>query len=95
METKITMAEACDVLRVPPTHEYAKFVPHVSDNPEGLSQGQRIKVTPTDSGRSGPQFGSLVSLNYEQVCLRIEKGLVMHFPRMGYEVASASEGGKL
>ena len=95
IETKITMAEAYEVLRVPPTHEYAKFVPHVSGNPEGLSQGQRIKVTPTDSGRSGPQFGSLISLNYEQVCLRNEKGLVMHFPRMGYEVVSAGEGGKL
>ena len=40
VETKITMAEAYEVLRVPLTHEYAKFVPHVSDNPEGLSQGQ-------------------------------------------------------
>ncbi len=94
METKITMTEAYEVLRVPPTHEYAKFVPHVSDNPEGLSQGQRIKVTPTDSGRSGPQFGSWIGLNYEQVRLRNEKGLVVHFPRMGYEVVSAGEEGK-
>ena len=93
LETKITMAEAYEVLRVPPIHEYAKFVPHVSDNPEGLSQGQRIMVTPTNSGRSGPQFGDLISLNYEQVCLRNEKGLVMHFPRMEYEVVSADEEG--
>jgi len=94
-ETKITMEEAYEVLRVPPTHEYAKFVPHVSDNPEGLSEGQRIKVTPEDSGRNHPQFGTLIGLNYEQVCLRNEKGLVMHFPRLGYEVVSADEGARL
>ena len=94
-QTEITMEEAYKVLRVPPTHEYAKFVPHVEANPEGLSEGERIKVTPVDSGKSGPQFGKLISLNYEQVCLRNEKGLVMHFPRMGYEVVSAGEEGKL
>ena len=88
-QTDITMEEAYKVLQVPPTHEYAKFVPHVEANPEGLSEGQRIKVTPADTGKSGPQFGELISLNYEQVCLRNDKGLVMHFPRMGYEVVSA------
>ncbi|MCJ1473831.1 hypothetical protein MMC13_002483 [Lambiella insularis] len=57
VETRIAMEEAYEVLRVPPTHEYAKFVPHVRDNPEGLSEGQMVEVTPTDSGRSGPQGG--------------------------------------
>ena len=94
-QTEITMEEAYKVLQVPPKHEYAKFVPHVEGNPEGLSEGQRIKVTPVDSGRSGPQFGKLMSLNYEQVCLRNDKGLVMHFPRMGYEIVSAGEGEEL
>lgn len=88
-ETEITFDQAYEVLKVPPTHEYAKFVTHVDNNQEGLSQGQKIKVTPVDSGRSGPQFGTLLSLNYEQVCLRNEKDLVMHFPRTGYEIASA------
>lgn len=88
-ETQIAAEEAYAVLRVPPTHEYAKFVPHVADNPEGLAAGQKVKVTPTDIGKSGPQFGELISLNYEQVCLRNEKGLVMHFPRFGYDVVSA------
>jgi glutathione S-transferase len=95
VETKIEMAEAEEVLLLPPTHEYAKFVKHVEGNPDGLHQGQKIKVTPVDSGRSGVQVGSLISLNYEQVCLRNEKGLVMHFPRLGYEIVSAEEGGKL
>lgn len=94
-ETKISMDEAYKILQVPPTHEYAKFVPHVDDNPEGLQPGQRIKVTPADTGKTGPQFGSLISLNYEQACLRNDEGLVMHFPRMGYEVVSAGESGKL
>jgi glutathione S-transferase len=95
IETKIDIAEAEKILLAPPTHEYAKFVPHVADNPEGLSQGQRVKVTPADSGRTGPQYGSLISLNYEQVCLRNDEGLVMHFPRFGYEIVSAEDGGKL
>ena len=89
IETKISMEEAHQVLQVPPTHEYARFVPHVVDNPEGLGEGQRIKVTPVDTGRNFPQFGKLIGLNYEQVCLRNDKGLVMHFPRFGYEVEAA------
>lgn len=89
LETRIEISEAYEVLKVPPTHEYAKFVPHVEDNPEKLSPGQKIKVTPSDTGRSGPQLGELISLNYEQVCLRNERGLVMHFPRFGYEVVAA------
>ena len=89
LETKISMEDAYKVLQAPPTHEYAKFVPHVKDNPEGLQEGQRIKVTPVDTGRSCPQVGELISLNYEQVCLRNEKELVMHFPRFGYEIVAA------
>lgn len=89
VETKIQMAEAYKVLRVPPTHEYAKFVPHIEVNPERLRQGQRVEVTPVDTGRTHPQAGELITLNYEQICLRNEKGLVMHFPRLGYEVVAA------
>lgn len=88
-ETKIDMAEAYEVLKVPPTHEYAKFVPHMQNNPEKMSVGQRIKVIPLDTGRNQPQFGALISLNAEQVCLRNDKDLVMHFPRLGYEVLPA------
>ena len=61
----------------------------ISDRLEGLSQRQRIRVTPTDPGRSGPQFGVSISLNNEQ------DHLIMHFPIMGYEVVSASTAGKL
>lgn len=88
-ETRIEMNEAYKVLQVPPTHEYAKFVPHREDNPEKLSEGQRVKVMPADTGRNHPQFGKLISLNNEQVCLRNDKDLVMHFPRLGYEIAAA------
>ena len=89
LDTKIDISEAYKVLQVPPTHEYAKFVPHLADNPEKLSEGQRISVTPVDSGVNYPQLGKLISLNYEQVCLRNDKDLVMHFPRTGYTVAAA------
>ena len=95
LETKISMEDAYEVLRVPPTHEYAKFVPHVKDNPEDLSEGQRVRVTPVDNGKSGPQYGSLISLNYEQVCLRNDKELVMHFPRAGYEIVGVGKEEKL
>lgn len=88
-ETRIEIKEAYEVLKVPPKHEYAKFVPHMEDNPEKLSVDQRVKVTPADTGRNHPQFGKLISLNSEQVCLRNDKDLVMHFPRLGYEIAAA------
>jgi glutathione S-transferase len=94
-QTKIEMGEAEKTLLEPPTKEYAKFVEHVEGNVEELRVGQRVKVTPVDSGRSGVQGGELVALNYEQVCLRNGKGLVMHFPRLGYEVEVVEEGGKL
>lgn len=86
LQTTIDMADAREILQVPPKHEYAKFVPHVQDNPDALEQGQKIRITPTDTGKSGPQVGTLLRLNYEQLCLRNEKGLVMHFPRLGYVV---------
>lgn len=88
LDTKMDMDDARKVLQAPPKHEYAKFVHHAEENPEGLSVGQKIKVTPLDTGRSGPQVGELISLNYEQVCLRNEKKLVMHFPRLGYEIVA-------
>lgn len=97
-QTPISISEASKILLAPPTHEYAKFVSHIEDNVEGLREGQRVKVTPVDSGRSGVQVGDLIALNYEQVCLRNERGLVMHFPRLGYEVVGVEEeedGGKL
>ena len=54
--------------------------------PKKRSYSIKVKVTPSDNGKSGPQLGELISLNYQQVCLRNEKGLVMHFPRLGYDV---------
>lgn len=90
-ETEISMDQANEVLQR--AHRYAETVPHVEENPEGLQPGQMIKVTPVDTGKTGPQVGKLISLNYEQVCLRNEKGLVMHFPRMGYDIVSAGEIG--
>jgi glutathione S-transferase len=92
-ETKIDMAEACQVLQRPrEAADSAKSVPpHVKENQEGLVQGQRVKVTPVDTGKSHPQLGELMSLNYEQVCLKNDRGLVMHFPRLGYEVEAVRE----
>lgn len=85
-DDKISWSEAQAVLQRPPKHEYAKFVPHDASNPLKLESGAGIRVTPTDSGKSHPQAGTLISLNRDQVCLRNAKGLVMHFPRIGYTV---------
>lgn len=88
-EEKFGFEEAREILVRPPKHEYAKFVVHDDKNPLHLKQGQEVSVTPVDTGRSHPQYGSLISLNDDQVCLRNKKGLVMHFPRIGYVVAAA------
>lgn len=85
----ISWDQVKDVLLAPPTHEYAKFVPHDEDNPLGLKEGVKVSVTPTDSGKTHPQSGTLISLNKKQVCLRNDEGLVMHFPRLNYVVAAA------
>ncbi|CCG81492.1 Predicted protein [Taphrina deformans PYCC 5710] len=88
-DTKISWSEAKAVLLKPPVHEYAKFVPHDEHNVLGLGRGRQITVTPTDSGRTHPQPGELISLNDDQVCLRNKSGLVMHFPRLGYLIQAA------
>jgi glutathione S-transferase len=90
-ETKIDMAEACQVLLRLPMVDSVESVPHIKKNQEGLVQGQRVKITPVDTGKSHPQLGQLVSLNYEQVCLKNDRGLIMHFPRLGYEIQAVRE----
>lgn len=86
---KIAFSDARTVLQRPPKHEYAKFVKHEEDDPLGLESGQEVSVTPVDTGMTHPQFGTLISLNRDQVCLRNKKNLVMHFPRIGYSVKAA------
>lgn len=89
-EEKIEFSQAKAILTRPPKHEYAKFVKHNADNPLKLQTGQEISVTPVDTGKSHPQYGTLISLNDNQVCLRNKENVVMHFPRLGYVVAAAA-----
>ncbi|ORY81431.1 hypothetical protein BCR37DRAFT_43855 [Protomyces lactucae-debilis] len=86
----ITWQDAKAILTQPPKHEYAKFVKHDEGNPFGLQPGTKVFVVPTDTGKTHPQMGELLSLNNEQSCVRNASGLVMHFPRIGYHVQAVS-----
>lgn len=86
---KIPWTQAKEVLLAPPKHEFAKFVHHDEQNSLGLKKGQNVNVIPTDTGKSGPQAGELVSINDEQCCIRNKANLLMHFPRIGYSITPA------
>lgn len=86
--TSGTWDDARQTLLSPSTKEYAKFVPHDAQNVQGLHPGDRVQVTPRESGRVA-QHGSLLSMSKRQLCLRNDSGIVMHFPLAGYDVERA------
>ena len=67
--------------------------PHIDRlDPLGLAVGDRIRVAPVTSSR-GDTLGALVSLTADEVALAPEgaaiKGVVVHFPRLGYAISRA------
>lgn len=65
----------------------------VADNALGLKAGQRVSVTPDDTGRD-PTIGELVALDAQTVVIRREApecGAVhVHFPRAGFVLVPAA-----
>ncbi|KAL1297894.1 hypothetical protein AAFC00_006412 [Neodothiora populina] len=52
----------------------------------GLTYGQMVEVWPTDTGSNSRQRGKLVGLSPDEVCVRNEMGIFVHFPRWNYGV---------
>ena len=68
--------------------------PHIDkDDPLGLPVGARVRISPVTSSR-GETIGDLVVLTAQEVAIRPEsaaiKGVVVHFPRLGYAVTRAA-----
>jgi glutathione S-transferase len=86
--TEMTAAEALDVAKVA-TAEPGKID---EKDPSGLKAGQKISVTPDDTGEV-PVTGTLVGLTNERVSIirSDEKvgDVVVHFPRAGFMVTPA------
>lgn len=81
---KISWEDAKKILLSSAQHEN---VIHNSKDPLGMQVGQPVSVTPTDTGRSHPQIGELVAINFEEVCIKVPgSGIRMHFPRFGFVV---------
>ncbi len=66
----------------------------VTDNPEGLATGDRVRVTPEGKGADPAVEGELIALDEGRVSLRREHpetGEVnVHFPRIAYRVEKTS-----
>jgi hypothetical protein len=61
-----------------------------ANNPSGLKAGQKISITPDDTGKV-PVTGMLVGLSSDRISIKREEErvgeVVVHFPRAGFIVA--------
>ncbi|HEY1415945.1 MAG TPA: glutathione S-transferase family protein [Caulobacteraceae bacterium] len=87
--SEMTTAEALEAAR---TAEPAQRIDHDSTDPQGLSPGEKVLVMADDYGRD-PIEGVLVAANRERVVIeRTDPDLGrlhIHFPRVGYIVATS------
>lgn len=85
---KIKFADIKSQLQAPTS----SFGHHDSSEPLGLQVGDAITVTPTDTGRTHPQDGSLEYINSTEVCVKTSSGVRISFPRLGYMIRPAKTG---
>lgn len=59
----------------------------------GLREGERVMIEPNDSELNvHAQYGRLMGLNSRETVIEIEKGVRLHFPKLGYLVRKAKGG---
>lgn len=72
------------------------------DQRNGLVPGTRVSVTPDDTGRDDPTFGTLVGITVQEVVIVPDliggresrvRGVRVHFPRVGFVVMPIGQGG--
>lgn len=51
-----------------------------------LRKGDQVEVFPTDSGSSHHEKGTLVSLMGNEIVIRLDNGVRLHTPRIGFRV---------
>lgn len=60
-------------------------------DPLGLELGQLVEIWPTDSGANHRDRGELVALTIDQVCIRNNHGILVHFPRWNFRIQAAKK----
>jgi len=87
--TPMKAAEALQVAKAAEPQLTPAADPH---DPAGRKLGQRVKVTPDDSGRV-PVVGEIVASSADEIAIRRQDETVgevlVHFPRAGFIVSPA------
>lgn len=64
-----------------------------ANDPQGLTPGMRVGVTPDDIGGDPTVMGDIVSVSAEEIAIQREHArvgeVIVHFPRVGYRVTRA------
>ena len=83
---------AKDALAAAKAAKPAPAAAHDAGDPAGREPGQKVTVTPDDTGRD-PVAGDLVACNVQEIVIRRSDPAVgevhVHFPRAGFVVAAA------
>jgi glutathione S-transferase len=87
----MTASEALAIAKVADSETQTHADP---GDPEGLAPGQQVAVAPAGAGGDPPVTGEIVSVSADEIAIRRSHDrvgdVVVHFPRVGYEVSSSS-----
>ncbi|MFQ5994147.1 MAG: glutathione S-transferase family protein [Acidiferrobacterales bacterium] len=88
-QSEISAEKALDIARTAGSDTEPQADPN---DPERLSPGMRVGITPDGVGGDPTVFGEVVMVTVESVAIRREEErigeVVVHFPRVGYRVSS-------
>ena len=88
----VVLSEAKDLIAACNRHEVLRCA-HDDKDPSGLGAGQKITVTPDDTGKV-PVTGTLVGLAADRISIIRSDDqagdVVVHFPRAGFIVSLSS-----
>ncbi|KAF2856468.1 hypothetical protein T440DRAFT_524010 [Plenodomus tracheiphilus IPT5] len=59
-------------------------------NSQGLNKGDKVHVYPLDYGQSGKSTGILIGLSTNEIIIRNDKNLHLHFPRWNFTIKRIS-----
>lgn len=78
-------AEAADQILSAQFAEQEKDVDPMKSQ-SNLRKGDHVELFPTDSGSAHIEKGTLVGLTEDEIVIRLDNGLRLHTPRIGFRV---------
>lgn len=81
-------------IRLLKTTSAAEHIPFNQNDPLKLQQGQEVEVYPSDYGQLGKTTGTLIGLTTDEVVIRNEHGLNVHFPRWNFTIKPTEASNK-